>query len=59
MCISDLQFEVIECVQFKRTGPEVRERERERERERIYILQQQYKDSKSTTKALNKTKTVR
>ena len=57
MCISDLQFEVIESVQFKRTGPEVRERERERER--IYILQQQYKDSKSTTKALNKTKTVR
>ena len=57
MCISDLQFDVIESVQFKRTGPEVRERERERER--IYILQQQYKDSKSTTKALNKTKTVR
>ena len=57
MCISDLQFDGIESVQFKRTGPEVRERERERER--IYILQQQYKDSKSTTKALNKTKTVR
>ena len=37
MCISDLQFEVIECVQFKRTGPEVRERERERERENLYI----------------------
>ena len=33
MCISDLQFEVIESVQFKRTGPG----ERERERENLYI----------------------
>ena len=32
LCISDLQFKVIESVLFKRTGPEG-----ERERENIYI----------------------